>query len=63
MDGKRNVGAISKLVLLKLGFDLRQSQDAILDKPLTPRQQTLADRLMGYAFWRDVTSKPPRDKP
>lgn len=55
MDAQpEQLGFRSKLVLMKLGFDLRQAYAQTANEPLGPRLQDLVDQLMGYAPWRDV---------
>ena len=48
------LGIRSRLVLEKLGFDLRPCFADTLSSPMPPRLQQLADALAGYAEWRDV---------
>lgn len=48
------LGCRSPLVLMKLGFDLRGHYDALLAAPLPEGLQRLADRIDGYAEWKDV---------
>ena len=49
-----HLGFRSRLVLEKLGFDLRPYLDETLRAPLPARLQRLADELGGYAEWRDI---------
>jgi len=41
------MGARSKLVLMKLGFDMRADYDALLDEPIPNEMRSLIYRLAG----------------
>lgn len=58
MSANTHLGFRSRLVLEKLGFDLRRFFDGQVSEPLPPRIQRLADELAGYAEWRDVGAPP-----
>lgn len=56
-DDDERLGFRSKLVLMKLGFDLRPIYDDLLDAPISGRLRELSDRLLGYAEWRDAPER------
>ena len=58
MVNQQQLGFRSRLVLEKLGFDLRPYLDETLTAPLPTRMQLLVDELGGYAEWRDVGEAP-----
>ena len=62
MAANTHLGCQSRLVLEKLGFDLRPYLDETLRAPLPERLQKLADELGGYAEWRDI-GPPPEPAP
>lgn len=47
-------GGIPRLVLEKIGFDLRPKLEPTLQEPLPSHLQKLADEVDGYVEWRDV---------
>lgn len=59
MTTSDGLGCRSRLVLEKLGFDLRSCLESTFAAPLPADLQKLADELGGYAEWQDV-GDPPR---